>query len=178
MAPERDIDRLTGTATTGHEWDGIRELNTPMPRWWLLLFYATIAWSVGYWVVYPSWPLVSSYTRGVFNWHSREAVIADLEARYAFADLFDDAAAFVAQDRRKRALGVRARQRVRVGVTNARRDEPHEHLAFFRPLQVHFFDLERLAGCPSDCCFGFHCSCPLQVNVGLGMIVGTWVCCE
>jgi cytochrome c oxidase cbb3-type subunit 3 len=74
-----DIDALTGTATTGHEWDGIRELNTPLPRWWLWLFYATIVWSVGYWIVYPSWPLVSSYTVGVFNWHSREAIIADLD---------------------------------------------------------------------------------------------------
>ena len=43
--------------TTGHEWDGIQELNTPLPRWWLWLFYATIIWSIGYWVVYPAWPL-------------------------------------------------------------------------------------------------------------------------
>ena len=36
MADEHnDIDAVTGTATTGHEWDGIRELNTPLPRWWL-----------------------------------------------------------------------------------------------------------------------------------------------
>jgi cytochrome c oxidase cbb3-type subunit 3 len=80
MADKREIDKLTGTATTGHEWDGIRELNTPLPRWWLWLFYATIVWSLGYWIVYPSWPLVSSYTVGFFNWHSREAIIADLEA--------------------------------------------------------------------------------------------------
>jgi cytochrome c oxidase cbb3-type subunit 3 len=60
-------------------WDGIRELNTPLPRWWLWLFYATIIWSVGYWIVYPSWPLVSSYTTGVFRWQSRDAVVADLE---------------------------------------------------------------------------------------------------
>ncbi|MGA8610145.1 MAG: cytochrome-c oxidase, cbb3-type subunit III [Xanthobacteraceae bacterium] len=69
--------------TTGHEWDGIRELNTPLPRWWLWLFYATIIWSVGYWVVYPSWPLVSSYTSGVFNWHSRSTVVSDLAALQA-----------------------------------------------------------------------------------------------
>ena len=54
----RHIDPVTGTATTGHEWDGIRELNTPLPRWWLWLFYATIVWSIGYWIVYPAWPLV------------------------------------------------------------------------------------------------------------------------
>ncbi|MGB9321207.1 MAG: cbb3-type cytochrome c oxidase N-terminal domain-containing protein, partial [Pseudolabrys sp.] len=48
-----DVDALTGTTTTGHVWDGIRELNTPLPRWWLWLFYATILWAVGYWIVYP-----------------------------------------------------------------------------------------------------------------------------
>jgi cytochrome c oxidase cbb3-type subunit III len=75
-----DVDALTGTTTTGHVWDGIRELNTPLPRWWLWLFYATILWSVGYWIVYPSWPLVSSYTKGAFRWQSRDAVISDLDA--------------------------------------------------------------------------------------------------
>lgn len=75
-----DIDALTGTETTGHVWDGIRELNTPLPRWWLWLFYVTIVWSIGYWVVYPAWPLVSSYTTGYFNWHSRQAIVEDLAA--------------------------------------------------------------------------------------------------
>jgi cytochrome c oxidase cbb3-type subunit 3 len=82
MAADRNqhVDAVTGTATTGHEWDGLRELNTPLPRWWLWLFYATIIWAVGYWVVYPSWPLVSSYTHGVFGWQSRNAVVEDLAA--------------------------------------------------------------------------------------------------
>jgi cytochrome c oxidase cbb3-type subunit 3 len=75
----REIDPLTGTATTGHEWDGLRELNTPLPRWWLWLFYATIIWAIGYWIVYPAWPLVSTATQGVFGWHSRSAVATDLE---------------------------------------------------------------------------------------------------
>jgi cytochrome c oxidase cbb3-type subunit 3 len=77
---KREVDAISGTETTGHEWDGLRELNTPLPRWWLWLFYITIIWSVGYWIVYPSWPLVSSYTVGLFNWHSRQAVIDDLAA--------------------------------------------------------------------------------------------------
>ncbi len=76
-APE--IDQVTGTATTGHSWDGIAELNTPLPKWWLWIFYATIVWSFGYFVVYPSWPLVSGYTQGVFGWSSRAAVTADVE---------------------------------------------------------------------------------------------------
>ncbi len=80
MADEpKEIDALTGTATTGHEWDGIRELNTPLPRWWLWLFYLTIVWSIGYWVVYPAWPLLTSSTQGVFGWHSRSAVVTDLD---------------------------------------------------------------------------------------------------
>jgi cytochrome c oxidase cbb3-type subunit 3 len=75
-----EIDAATGTATTGHVWDGIRELNTPLPRWWLWLFYATIVWSVGYWIVYPAWPLFSSATTGLFDWHSRQAVVSDLNS--------------------------------------------------------------------------------------------------
>jgi len=76
----REVDPVTGMETTGHEWDGLRELNTPLPRWWLWIFYATIVWSVGYWIVYPSWPLLSSYTRGMSGWQSREAVGRDLAA--------------------------------------------------------------------------------------------------
>jgi cytochrome c oxidase cbb3-type subunit 3 len=77
---QKQIDELTGTATTGHEWDGLRELNTPLPRWWLWTFYATIIWAVAYWVVYPAWPLISSSTQGVLGWHSRSAVESDLAA--------------------------------------------------------------------------------------------------
>lgn len=77
---QHDVDKITGTATTGHEWDGVRELNTPLPRWWLWIFYGTIIWSIGYWIVYPAWPLVSSYSKGISGWQSREAIIQDLDA--------------------------------------------------------------------------------------------------
>jgi cytochrome c oxidase cbb3-type subunit 3 len=77
---KQEIDVVTGTATTGHEWDGVKELNTPLPRWWLWVFYATIIWSVLYWIVYPSWPLVSSYTKGVFNYSSRADVAKEIAA--------------------------------------------------------------------------------------------------
>jgi cytochrome c oxidase cbb3-type subunit III len=76
----KEIDALTGTATTGHEWDGIRELNTPLPRWWLWLFYITIVWAIGYWIVYPAWPLLTTSTQGVLGWHTRSAVVDDLDA--------------------------------------------------------------------------------------------------
>ena len=75
----REVDAKTGMATTGHEWDGVRELNSPLPGWWLWMFYATIVWSIGYWVVYPSWPLNTSGTSGLFKWHSRQAVVTDLD---------------------------------------------------------------------------------------------------
>jgi cytochrome c oxidase cbb3-type subunit III len=74
-----EIDTLTGTATTGHDWDGIKELNTPLPRWWLITFYACIVWAIGYWIAYPAWPLVAGFTHGVFHWNSRAAVSDDLK---------------------------------------------------------------------------------------------------
>ncbi len=75
---KKHIDAVTGVATTGHEWDGVRELNMPLPRWWLWIFYATIIWSIGYWIVYPAWPLVTTHTSGVFNWNARQAIIDDM----------------------------------------------------------------------------------------------------
>jgi cytochrome c oxidase cbb3-type subunit 3 len=78
MADEPHIDAVTGTATTSHVWDDIRELNTPLPRWWLWLFYITIVWAVGYWIVYPAWPLVASFTSGALGWSSRGAVVSEL----------------------------------------------------------------------------------------------------
>ncbi|NEW89642.1 MULTISPECIES: cytochrome-c oxidase, cbb3-type subunit III [Rhodopseudomonas] len=73
-----EIDKVTGTATTGHEWDGIKELNTPLPRWWIWTFYATIIWSIGYFIVYPAWPMVNGYTRGLFGYSSRAELDVDL----------------------------------------------------------------------------------------------------
>jgi cytochrome c oxidase cbb3-type subunit III len=73
-----DFDQVTGKTTTGHEWDGIKELNTPLPRWWVTTFYLCIVWSVGYWIVYPAWPLISGYTSGVLQYSSRAEVAVDL----------------------------------------------------------------------------------------------------
>jgi cytochrome c oxidase cbb3-type subunit III len=83
MSEHGDIDHVSGRATTGHEWDGIKELNTPLPRWWILTFYATIIWAIGYWVVYPAWPLVTGFTGGLFHYSTRASVadeLAKLEA--------------------------------------------------------------------------------------------------
>ena len=80
MTTKREIDDVTGVETTGHEWDGIKELNKPLPRWWLLTFYATIVWAVGYWVVYPAWPLANDYTRGIWGYSQRATVAAEVKA--------------------------------------------------------------------------------------------------
>lgn len=94
--------------TTGHEWDGIEELNTPLPRWWLWTFYATIVWGVIYTIAYPAWPLVSSATQGLLGTSAGgdtrlavaediaryDAANADIKARLVEADLIaiaDDA---------------------------------------------------------------------------------------
>lgn len=78
MTDHNEIDKISGTATTGHEWDGIKELNTPLPRWWILTFYACIVWAIGYWIVYPAWPMVSGYTSGVLHYSSRADVAVEL----------------------------------------------------------------------------------------------------
>lgn len=82
MAGKREIDAVSGTETTGHEWDGIRELNTPLPRWWLWTFYATIVWAVGYMVLMPAVPLIDSHTEGLLGYSSR-AVVAERLAEAA-----------------------------------------------------------------------------------------------
>lgn len=73
MSEHKDIDEHSGVETTGHEWDGIKELNNPLPRWWLWVFIICIIWSIGYWVVYPAWPTISGEgerggTAGTFGW--------------------------------------------------------------------------------------------------------------
>jgi cytochrome c oxidase cbb3-type subunit 3 len=56
MPTKVETDSVTGTETTGHEWDGIKELNNPLPRWWLIVLWVTIIWSGLYYVVYPTLP--------------------------------------------------------------------------------------------------------------------------
>jgi cytochrome c oxidase cbb3-type subunit 3 len=76
-------EAATEPETTGHEWDGIHELNKPLPKWWLWTFYATIVWAIGYWLLMPAWPLVSSYTKGFLGYSQRETVAEQLQAAKA-----------------------------------------------------------------------------------------------
>jgi cytochrome c oxidase cbb3-type subunit 3 len=76
-------DAVAEPETTGHEWDGIQELNKPLPKWWLYVFYATVIWSIGYWLMMPSWPLLSSYTKGLLDYSQREKLAGQIEAARA-----------------------------------------------------------------------------------------------
>jgi cytochrome c oxidase cbb3-type subunit 3 len=83
MTDHSEFDSVSGKHTTGHEWDGIKELNTPLPRWWLITFYLTIVWAIGYWILYPAWPLISSNTAGLLGYSTRANLaveLANLEA--------------------------------------------------------------------------------------------------
>ena len=64
---------------TGHEWDGIKEYNNPMPRWWLWTLYATVVWGIGYTIAYPAWPLLTRATQGMLDYSSREELNRSLE---------------------------------------------------------------------------------------------------
>jgi cytochrome c oxidase cbb3-type subunit III len=75
---ERKIDEPTGVETTGHEWDGIRELDNPLPRWWLWTWYACIAAAIVYWVLMPAWPGLHGYTPGILHQSDRAKVVRDL----------------------------------------------------------------------------------------------------
>jgi len=66
--------KVNGVETTGHVWDGIEELNNPLPRWWLWTFYATIVWGIGYTIMYPAWPMLSGATQGVLGFSTRAEV--------------------------------------------------------------------------------------------------------
>ncbi len=66
--------------TTGHEWDGIREYDKPMPRWWLYTFYLTIIFAFGYMIAYPAIPLLKGATPGVLGYSSRDEVSQHIAA--------------------------------------------------------------------------------------------------
>ncbi|WP_342078233.1 cytochrome-c oxidase, cbb3-type subunit III [Yoonia sp. SS1-5] len=80
---DKKIDETTGIETTGHSWDGIQELNNPLPRWWLWTLYATIFWGIAYTIAYPAWPLISGATSGVLGYATRAEVAEQITAHQA-----------------------------------------------------------------------------------------------
>lgn len=73
-----DNDENKDVGTTGHSWDGIEELNNPLPRWWVWCFYLTIIWGVGYMIAYPAWPLITGATTGMLGYSTRGEVAEDI----------------------------------------------------------------------------------------------------
>src|SRR6185437_5980732 len=97
---EKDI--VTGTDTTGHEWDGLKELNTPLPKWWVYTLWGTVVWSLAWFVLYPSFPWLNGYFHGVLGYSQRVAVNADVRAVAAQrANTMDRVAALSFADIRK-----------------------------------------------------------------------------
>jgi cytochrome c oxidase cbb3-type subunit 3 len=80
---DKKLDETTGVETTGHEWDGIRELNNPLPRWWLWTLYGCIAWAIAYSIAYPAWPMISGATSGLLGFSTRGEVAKDITAHEA-----------------------------------------------------------------------------------------------
>src|SRR5262245_55120318 len=74
-----DRDPHTGYLTTGHEWNGITELNTPVPRIVYFFLIATALFAVVYWILMPAWPLGSTYTKGLLGIDQRTSVAAALK---------------------------------------------------------------------------------------------------
>ena len=81
MPTKIEKDTLSGQNTTGHEWDGVKELNTPLPTWWVYTFYACIAFAVVYCALYPSWPWLTGHTQGLLGYSSRAELRQELSAQ-------------------------------------------------------------------------------------------------
>ncbi|TNE42097.1 MAG: cytochrome-c oxidase, cbb3-type subunit III [Alphaproteobacteria bacterium] len=94
MSDKPKIDEISGVETTGHSWDGIEELNTPLPKWWVWTLMATVVWSLGYVVLMPAIPFPGgdgwSYTKGLLGYSQREIVTRQVEANEAALDVYRD----------------------------------------------------------------------------------------
>ena len=90
MPTKIEKDDVSGQDTTGHDWDGVKELNTPLPTWWVYTFYACIVFAIVYCVLYPSWPSLRGHTEGLLGHTNRADLARSLEAqtksRAAFVD--------------------------------------------------------------------------------------------
>ncbi len=80
MPTKIEKDSISGHMTTGHEWDGLKELNQPLPKWWIYILYATMVWSAAYFVLYPSVPWFNTYFHGILGYSTRDGVDADVAA--------------------------------------------------------------------------------------------------
>jgi len=81
MAEKAERDPLTGAKFISHDWDGIRELDNPPPRWWLYTFYSSMVVAAAMWLLYPSFPWGYGFLPGLLGYNER----ADYERRSAAA---------------------------------------------------------------------------------------------
>ena len=88
MSAKKETKKPGEVGTTGHSWDGIEELNNPLPRWWLYTFYACVVWAIAYSVAYPAWPMLTRATPGLLGASTRADVAAEIQR-------FDDANAAI-----------------------------------------------------------------------------------
>jgi cytochrome c oxidase cbb3-type subunit III len=88
MSAKKETNKPGEVGTTGHSWDGIEELNNPLPRWWLYTFYACVVWAIAYSVAYPAWPMLTRATPGLLGASTRADVAAEIQR-------FDDANAAI-----------------------------------------------------------------------------------
>jgi cytochrome c oxidase cbb3-type subunit III len=79
MPTKIEKDALTGKETTGHDWDGVRELNTPLPKWWLYTWLASIAVGIGYFILMPAIPLLHSHSTGLLGYSTRARLAGELD---------------------------------------------------------------------------------------------------
>ena len=75
---EIERDPVTGRETTGHVWNGIKELDTPIPRGVLMFLIVTHIWAIAWWFFVPAWPLGQTYTKGLLGVDQQTTVEARL----------------------------------------------------------------------------------------------------
>ena len=80
MCAKQIEERAAAGGNDRPQWDGIEELNNPLPRWWVWMFYATIVWGIGYTIAYPAWPLITGATPGLLGASTRADVAAEIAA--------------------------------------------------------------------------------------------------
>ena len=90
-----EIDEVSGVETTGHDWDGLQELNNPLPRWWVWVWLISIVWSIWYFVIYPAWPVPGGATEGTSGYTQYKELAesqAEIVARQAaYLERFEEA---------------------------------------------------------------------------------------
>ncbi|MCJ8323782.1 MAG: cytochrome-c oxidase, cbb3-type subunit III [Rhizobiales bacterium] len=98
--PEHEKSRVEANehSTTGHEWDGIKEFDKPIPRWWMWTYILSIVFAIGYMIAYPAIPLVNDYTKGLLNWSSRDAVEQQISEAKLAQSVYIDALNITALD--------------------------------------------------------------------------------